>query len=150
MDSITVLFTRRRWNPISWLIRWAMPRSRFAMGLSSHSIVLVGDTCYEATMLHKVRKVDRATALAGQLVVVEKRFPVPDLAGGVAWAERQVGKRYDWRGAFGLSLAPGRRWADEDCWFCYEFAAGVLRAAGRNLFEDVSHIGEGPLLAVAP
>jgi hypothetical protein len=151
MNTITIIFTRRRWNPMSWLIRWAMPRSRFAFALSSHAIVAAPDgQCYEATMLHGVRAVDRATALAGQTVVLAVHYQVPDAAAGLAWVGDQVGRAYDWRGAFGLSLSPDRDWAKDDSWFCYELAAGTLRAAGRPLFSNLSHIGEVALMAINP
>jgi hypothetical protein len=150
MATITIILTRRRLNPVSWLIRWAMPRSRFALALSSHAIVAGPDKCYEATMLHRVREVDRAVALSGQTVVRELHYQVPDAAAGLAWAKEQVGKRYDWAGAAGLSLAPDRDWSDPDSWFCYELAAGVLRAAGLAVFSNLSHIGETALLAIAP
>jgi hypothetical protein len=150
MGTITVLFTHRRWNPVSWLIRWVMPRSRFALALSSHAIVVGPDKCYEATMLHGVRAVDFASALKGQTVVRTIRYSVPDAVAGIAWAEDQCGTRYDWRGALGLGLAPGRDWAEDDCWFCFEFAAAVLRAAGRPLFANLSHVGEIALMAINP
>ncbi|MBY0242661.1 MAG: hypothetical protein K2X55_25440 [Burkholderiaceae bacterium] len=151
MSTITIIFTRRHWNPVSWLIRWAMPRSRFALALSSHSIIAAPDgTCYEATMRHGVRVVDRATALSGQCVVREIAYKVPDVAAGIRWAQQQVGKSYDWRGAFGLALAPGRNWADDGDWFCYEFSAGTLRAAGRDVFANLSHVGETALMAINP
>ncbi|KQW96984.1 hypothetical protein ASC94_09255 [Massilia sp. Root418] len=152
MSTITVLLTRRHWNPVSWGIRWAMPRSRFAFALSSHAIVVGPDKCFEATMLHGVRGVDRAVALARQTVVRELCFSVPDAQAGLRWAQEQAEKKvpYDWRGAFGLSLAPGRDWAEDDRYFCYEFAAAVLKAAGRPMFANLSHVGEIALLAVAP
>lgn len=150
MSTVTVLFTRRKWNPISWVIRWAMPRSRFAWGLSSHAIVVAPDGCYEATMLHGVRFVSQEDALKGQTVVGKISYTVPDAEAGFAFAESQIGKRYDWRGAFGLGLAPGRDWASDEDWFCYEFAAAVLRAAGRDLFANLSHVGETALLAINP
>jgi hypothetical protein len=150
MNTITVLFTRRTWNPISWLIRWAVPRSRFALALSSHCIIDVGEVLYEAHMLHGVREVNRATALKGQTIVKETRYQVPDAAVGIAWAAAQVGAPYDWPGAIGLGLTPGRDWAQDDKWFCYEFAAGVLRAAGRPVFANLTHIGETALMAINP
>lgn len=150
MRTITVLFTRRRWNPVSWLIRWAMPRSRFALGLSSHAIILDGDTCYEATMLHGVRAVPKYVALAGQVLVKETHYQVPDPAAGIAWVRSQVGRPYDFRGAFGLALAPDRAWAEDDCWFCYELAGAVLKHAGRPVFANLSHVGETALMAINP
>jgi hypothetical protein len=152
LNTITVVFTRRRWNPVSWLIRWVMPRSRFALALSSHAIVVGPDRCYEATMLHGVRSVDHAAALRGQTTVRTIHYQVPDAAAGIAWVEAQCDgkKRYDWRGAFGLGLAPGRDWAEDDRWFCYELAAAVLRAAGRPVFANLSHVGEIALMAINP
>jgi uncharacterized protein YycO len=149
-DRITLLFTRRRFNPVSWLIRWAVPRSRFAFGLSSHCIVDAGDKMYEAHMLHGVRQVDRATALKGQTIVKATHYQVPDAAAGLEWAAGQIGKSYDWPGALGLGLTPGRDWGQDDKWFCYEFAAAVLRAAGRDVFENLTHIGETALMAINP
>lgn len=175
MDEISILFTYRRRNAVSWLIRWAMPRSRFAFALSSHAIVYAGGRCFEATMLHGVREVERSTALDGQTVVRERRYAVPDLAAGLRWARTQLctyeadpprwlpaplqsacaavlrilHNNYDFEGALGLGLAPDRDWASEDAWWCYEFAAGFLRAAGRPVFADLAHVGETALLAIA-
>lgn len=175
MNTINVLFTRRPLNPISWAIRWGMPRSRFALALSSHAIVDFGDVCYEATMTHGVRKLPRELALQGQTVVRQARYEVSSRSAALAWADSQLcvykpsapawlGKRigeaycaaqlilrsnYDWGGAIGLGLAPDRDWAEAGKWFCYEFAAAVLRAAGGPKFGNVSHIGETALLAVA-
>lgn len=176
MNTITVLFTRRKWNPVSWLIRWAMPRSRFAFALSSHALIVDGETCLEATMLHGVREVPRTLALKGQTIVKQTQYTVPDAKAGLAWGRAQVcvyepnlnpllpkrvrraavailrlrRNNYDFKGAFGLSLAPDRDWSEEDCWFCYELVAGVLRAAGRPLFANLSHVGETALMAINP
>jgi hypothetical protein len=174
MDTVAILFTRRPRNPVSWLIRWAMPRSRFAFALSSHAILYAGAHCYEATMLHGVREVDWDVALAGQDLVRQRLYDVPDAAAGIAWARTQLctyeptpprwlpqwaratwavvqrlrHSNYDWRGAIGLGLAPDRDWSDEANWFCYEFAAGFLRACGRPVFTDLPHVGETALLAI--
>lgn len=150
MNTITVLFTRRRWNAISWLIRWAVPRSRFALSLSSHCMVLAGDTVYEATMLHGVRRVPREVAMHGQHLVKMTQYQVPRPSAGLEWLDAQVGKPYDWGGAFGLSLAPDRRWSDASAWYCYELAAAALHAAGRPAFADLNHIGETALMSIAP
>jgi hypothetical protein len=147
---ITILFTRRRWNLVSWLIRWAMPRSRFAWALSSHALIVDGGFCYEAVMLGGVRCVSLQAVLKNQQPVRELRYTVPDATAGIAWVQTQIGRPYDFKGAFGLALAPGRNWADDDCWFCYELAAGVLKAAGRPEFANLSHIGETALFSIAP
>lgn len=176
MRAITVIFTRRKRSPVSWLIRWTVPRSRFALALSSHCIIDAGDSVFEATMLHGVREVDRATALHGQTIVKETRYQVPDAAAGIVWLRQQVCKyqprkpcwlparafpaysflaklllnNYDWLGALGLGVAPYRKWARDDRWFCYELAAGALLASGRLVFASLSHIGETALMSINP
>jgi hypothetical protein len=147
---VTVIFTKRRWNLLSWLIRWSVPRSRFAFSLSSHCLIDVGDTVIEASMLYGVRETPRDVALKGATIVKITNYQVPDPAAGIAWARAQIGAPYDWRGAMGLGLAPFRNWAQEDKWFCFELAAGVLRAAGRPVFSNLSHIGETALTAINP
>lgn len=150
MSIITVVFTRRKWNPISWLIRWAVPRSRFALSLSSHCIVVQGATAYEATMLHGVREVPLEVALEGQTIVKTTHYQVPNAHAGIAFAHNEVGASYDWGGALGMGLAPGRDWADPSSWYCYEFAAAILRAAGRPVFAELSHVGEVALMSINP
>jgi hypothetical protein len=175
MDTVAIIFTRRQRNPVSWLIRWAMPRTRFAFALSSHAIIYAAGRCFEANMLRGVRETDWDTALAGQTIVRQCLYEVPDREAGLRWlraqlcayeptpprwlparlraayaaVQRLVHSNYDWSGAFGLSLAPDRDWADEARWFCYELAAGFLRACGRPLFADLPHVGETALLAIA-
>lgn len=150
MGYITVIFTKRKFNPISWLIRWAVPRSRFALSLSSHCLIDDGDVIYEANMLHGVRGVDRDTAMAGLTVVKITHYQVPDRLAGIAWAKRQCGAPYDWPGAIGLGLTPSRDWKQADKWFCYEYAAGILLGAGRPLFENLTHVNETALMAINP
>jgi len=175
-DHITLLFTRRRWNPVSLLIRWMKPRSRIALALSSHVIIAIGDTCYEANMLTGVRKGARDDILKGQTIVRERVHFVPDLAAGIAFLERQLctyvptapgwvlaplrplacvvllmtHNNYDFGGALGLGLAPGENWADPSKWFCYELAAAFLKACGRNVFDELERICETALLAISP
>lgn len=147
---ITVLFTIRKWNPISWIIRWAIPRSRFSLAMSSHCLILDGRDVYEANMLHGVRKVDYDTAMDGLTVVRIIKYTVPDQQAAMKWADDQVGKSYDWRGGLGLGLTPYREWEDDDRWFCYEYVAGVLKAGGRDVFSNLNHISEIALMAIKP
>ena len=175
-DQVTLLFTRRRRNPVSWLIRWMKPRSRIALALSSHVIIAIGDTCYEANMLTGVRKGKRADILKGQTIVRERVHYVPDLAAGVAFLESQlctyvptaprwvpaplrplacavllmINNNYDFGGALGLGLAPDENWADPSKWFCYELAAAFFKACGRDLFDELDRICETALLAISP
>lgn len=150
MEQITLLFTRRRWNPVSWLIRWAVPRSRFALSLSSHCLIDAGDFVYEANMLHGVRCALKSDALAGLTIVKSVTYSVPSRGRAMDWLDAQIGKSYDWHGAFGLGLAPYRNWSNPSKWFCYELGAGALRAAGRPVFANLSHVGETALLAIEP
>lgn len=147
---IAMLFTRRRYNPVSWLIRWALPLSRFKWSQSSHVMVIDGDHVVEASMLHGVRRVPFDEAMRSQTVVKWVVFTVPDTEAGMGWIRSQVGKPYDFKGAFGLSLTPTRDWQEDDCWFCYELAAATLHAAGREVFARTGHISEAALLAIKP
>lgn len=147
---VTVQFTIRKFNPISWLIRWAIPRSRFALAMSSHCLIDAGDTIYEANMLHGVRAADRATALDGLTVVRTIKYNVPDIERGMTWLKAQVGKPYDWRGGLGLGLSPYREWEDDDRWFCFELVAGMLQASGRPVFFNLNHVSEIALMAITP
>jgi uncharacterized protein YycO len=149
-DSITVIFTKRKWNPVSWIIRWAMPRTRFHNAISSHCLIVDGDYVVEAAMLHGVRRVLKDEAMKGQHIVRTVDFKVPDAEAGLAWLRTQVGMSYDFRGAFGVALSPDREWAKEGWWFCYELAAATIAAAGRDIFRTYGHIAENALLSVKP
>lgn len=150
METITVVFTKRTWNPVSWLIRWAMPRSRFYMGRTSHCLIEDGEHLIEANMLHGVRRVLREEALKGLTIVETVAYAVPDAEAGLAWARTQVGMAYDFRGAFGIAVAPDRNWKKEGWWFCYELAAATIAEAGRDMFRSVGHISENSMLSIKP
>jgi hypothetical protein len=146
--TIRVVFTRRKRNIGSWLIRWALPRSRFSLALSSHALIVDGDYYIEAHMRYGVRR--SKDGLTGLDIVKAVNFWVPDAELGIAWARNQVGKKYDWPGAFGLALDPGRDWQDPDSWFCYELAAGVIVNSGRDAFASKGHITETTLFSIKP
>lgn len=150
MDTITGIFTRRPWNPVSLGIRWAIPRSRFALAESSHCLIADGDYRIEAHMLHGVRRVPEAVAMKGLMVARWVEYAVPDAEAGLAWAREQVGDRYDWPGAFGLCLAVDRDWQEPGAWNCYELLASTLAAAGRRDFADVGHVTGSHLLMLRP
>lgn len=149
MEKAIILFVRRPWNPVSWLIRWALPVSRFKWARASHSMILDGDHVIHATMLHGVVRQPLAEALQGQVLVARKEYAVPDLAAGLAWARSQMGKRYDFKGAFGLSLAPERDWQADDMWFCHELSAGHVHGCGRQIFDKFGHVTDTALLLAA-
>jgi uncharacterized protein YycO len=148
---ITIVFVKRPWwNPIAALIRWAIPMSRFRWARSSHSMILDGDHVIHATMLHGVVRQPISESLHGQKVVEVVSFSVPDASVGIDWAFGQIGKPYDFAGAFGLSLSPDRRWQEDDKWFCHELCASAIQKAGRNLFIDVGHVTDSHLLLIQP
>jgi len=149
VETITVIFTKRKWNPVSLLIRWAIPRSRLSLAESSHCLVKDGDYYIEANMLHKVRRSKADVAMKGLTVVKTVYYQVPNAEVGLAYGRTQVGKKYDWGGAFGL-LDPDRNWTAENSWFCYELTAAILRAAGRDQFNELGHITGTTLLALKP
>ncbi len=150
METITVIFTKRAWNPVSWLIRWCMPRTRFHLSRSSHCMIEDGEYMIEATMLHGVRRELKEVAMKGQTPVTRVSYSVPDAAEGLRWARQQVGMSYDFSGAMGLAIAPDRDWTKEGWWFCYELAAATIAAAGRDMFRSVGHITESAMLSVKP
>lgn len=150
METITLVFTKRKWNPVSWLIRYCAPRSRFYMSRGSHCLIKDGDYFIEATMLHGVRRALAEVSMNGQTVVETVEYSVPNAEAGLAWARTQVGMSYDFRGAMGLAISPDRDWKKEGWWFCYELAAATIAAAGRDMFRSQGNISENYLLCVKP
>lgn len=150
MDAITVIYTKRPLNPISWLIRWALPRSRFYMARASHCMVVDGDHIIEANMVHGTRRAPLSEAMKGCIEVDRIAYQVPDAEAGLRWARSQAGKRYDWMGALGLALSPDRDWQRDDAWECSELAAAVIHKAGRIIFREVGHVSGNMLMAIQP
>lgn len=130
------------------MIRWALPRSRFSLALSSHALIKDGEYFIEANMLHGVRR--SKDALSGLTIVKIVDYLVSDAESGLTWARGQVGKKYDWPGAFGLALNPDRDWQEPDSWFCYELAAATIVNAGRDAFASKGHITEATLFSIKP
>jgi hypothetical protein len=171
-DTLHVIFTSRALNPISYLIRWMMPRSRLALARSSHSMLVDGDYIIEAHMIYGVRRVLREVALKGAKIVAERFYEVPDAEAGRAWYRSQVctyvpnlpawlparqvisaaillfKNNYDFKGALGLGLAPDRDWQDDINWSCYEGIGGSIKHGGRDVFADYGHITEQVLFAI--
>lgn len=153
MDRVTVVFTKSNLSPISWLIRWALPRSRFALALSSHCLVKIGNEkdgyrTFDMGFKMKLTEVEWEKAMKDRVVVATRTYLVPNLEMGIAWAREQIGKDYDIKGAFGVAIAPGRDWSSEEDWFCYEFAAAFLKACGLDIFNSLAHITETALLSL--
>lgn len=151
MNTVKVLFTRHKYGPMSWLIRWALPRSRFAFSMVSHCLIEDEnnpDYLIQASFWHGVVRLPRAESLGNQQVVFTKTYSVPDSKAGMNWLYSQLGKKYDKWGAVGLGLNPDRKWQDPTNWFCFELAAATLANSGRDMFEENSHITGSMLLAV--
>lgn len=151
MDILTILFVKRTgFNLSSMFIRWALPVSRFKWARASHSIIVCGDYAYQATAFHGVTKTLLKDALLKYTLVAKKDFEVLDINSGINWLENQVGKKYDFWGAIGLAIKPDRLWAEEDKWFCHEFCAAALQAAGRKLFIDTGYVTDNCLIIANP
>jgi uncharacterized protein YycO len=113
-------------------------------------MILDGEYIIEAHMMHGVRRVPLAEAMKGCVEVDRIAYQVPDAEAGLGWARDQVGKGYDWQGAFGLALSPDREWQDEGKWECFELVAATLAHAGREIFQDVGHVSGTLLLMIKP
>jgi hypothetical protein len=150
MQTITVIFTKRKWNPVSGAIRWAIPRSRFHIAKASHCLIQDGEYVIEASMTHGVRRTLMVDAMRGLAITDVVKFQVFDAEAGLTFARSQVGRKYDFKGAFGLALYPGREYTEDDSWFCFELAAAALKAAGRDVFRASSHITGTMLQAIKP
>lgn len=150
MSKATIVFTTRPWNPVSWLIRWALPASRFKWARASHSMILIDGYVIHATMMNGVVRQPFAEAMKHQKIVTMRDYSVPDLDAGIAWAMAQVGKPYDFKGAFGVALDPDREWREDDSWFCHELSAGFLNACGKRIFDKYGHVTDTSLLLINP
>jgi uncharacterized protein YycO len=147
MSKVKVVFTISPWSPASWFIRWVLPRSRWSIALSSHCIIIQGDHAWEA-LPGGVRCNSVERAMEGCKEVASVEYDVPNADAAYEFLNRQLGKPYDWRAAMGLGLLPGREWTEDDSWYCYELAAGALRAGGLDIFKNISYITETALLAI--
>lgn len=149
-NTITLFFTKKNTSIFSWLIRWTLPISRFKMSASSHCFIFDHEKndVIEAVMSEGVRKTTFYTATDSRKLVRVLTFNVPDASKGLEFARSQVGKKYDIKGALGIGISPTRKWQEEDKWFCYELAAATLKAAGLDLFNNISHVSETHLFSI--
>jgi hypothetical protein len=176
MQTLRVIYTKRRWNPVSWLIRYMLPMSRMKLARSSHAMVVDGEHIIEAHMIYGVRRVPHDVALAGAIIVKDVHYAVPDAEAGLAWFRSQVctyepilpdwlpawlrkaveivlrvwHNNYDFKGAIGVAIAPDRDWQNPVSWFCYEAIARMLKAAGLDVFADTGYVTELTLLTINP
>jgi uncharacterized protein YycO len=120
------------------------------MALASHCMVADGDYIVEANMMYGVRRVPLAEAMKGCTEVGRITYQVPNAEAGLEWVRQQVGKGYDWKGAFGLALSPNRDWQEDDRWDCFELGAATIHKAGRIIFKDTGHVSGNMLMAIHP
>lgn len=150
MSKATIIFTKRKYNVVSWIIRWALPATRFRWARASHSMILDGDHVIHATMTGGVIRQPYEVAMKHQTIVTVRDYTVHDREAGIAWAMAQVGKSYDFKGAFGVALEPDREWREDDSWFCHELSAGFLNACGKRAFSQFGHVTDTALLLINP
>jgi hypothetical protein len=124
--GVIVRFTTRwPWNPASLLV------ARFTGGKQfSHTMLIIDDRVYEASMVHGCRVVDEATAMAGVVAYQDMLVTVPDRAACIAFGQAQAGKPYDWGGALTLPLLASERWQHSGRWWCSELTFAQLGAGG--------------------
>jgi hypothetical protein len=131
MDIVTVRFTTHwPWNPTSLAIARLGGSREF-----SHCMTVIDGWAYEATMLHGCRAVPLETAMAGVAMYQDMQVEVPNLAAAVQFGKDQVGKKYDFAGAFGLPFLASDDWSDWSKWWCSEMAFMQLGQAGLWLLD---------------
>jgi hypothetical protein len=150
--TLRALYVTRKFNPVSVAIRIANPVSITKIAPASHVICVDGDYAIEANMLHGVRRVPLKEALGTAKIVADISYSVPDADAGLTWLRSEAARNapYDWKGAFGLGLAPDRNWQNPEDWFCFElFAAGMCKS-GRTVFRDNAHVNAYMLMSLLP
>ena len=98
-------------------------------------MLIVGGTAYEATMLHGCRAVPVEVAMKGVVGYQDMLVPVSDLGKAVEFGKNQIGKPYDFAGAFGLPLLMSDDWSDWSKWWCSELTFMQLGAAGNFVLD---------------
>jgi len=150
MDQLKVIFTKNYFSPFSWIVRWTLPRSRFALALSSHCFIYDGNgNYYEAVAFKGVVKISSLEMSKNDIIVATKNYQVRDINAAYDFLEKQLGKKYDYKGVIGLALNPARNWASDEDWFCYELCAAALKISGGPQFNNLNHITETALLSVS-
>lgn len=128
---VTVRLTSRwPYNPISLAVGVLSGSRQF-----SHAIAIIGDRAYEASMTHGCRTGTIDEVMQGIVVYRDMPVWVPDLDAAAAFAEVQVGKRYDWPGAIGIPLTYSEDWSDDSMWWCSDLVFAIVLAGGVRLFD---------------
>ena len=130
--TVTIRYTSR-WphNPLSLAIALASASRE----LFSHTVAIIGDRAYEASMTHGCRACPLDDAMQGIQRWQDMPVIVPDIDAAIAFGEAQVGKGYDFAGALGLPFLMSTDWADDGKWWCSEHNFALLMAGGVMLLD---------------
>jgi hypothetical protein len=135
---ITIRLTSRwPYNPLSLAIGVASGSRQF-----SHSITIIGERAYEASMTHGCRAGTVEELMEGIVVYRDMPVLVPDIDAARAFAESQCAppppykpKRYDFAGALGIPLTYSEDWSDDDRWWCSDLTFAIVLAGRLRLFD---------------
>lgn len=117
-------------NPISLAVGIPSGSRQF-----SHSITIIGERAYDASMTHGCRAGTVDELMAGIVVYRDMLVDVADIDAAIAFADAQVGKHYDWAGATGIPFTYSQDWADDSKWWCSELTFATVLAGGTRLFD---------------
>ena len=135
---VTVRLTSRwPWNPLSLAVGVCAGSRQF-----SHSITIIGDRAYEASMVRGCWAGTVEQLMEGIVVYRDMHVIVPDIDAARAFAEAQCAppppakpKKYDYRGAVGIPLTYSVDWADDGRWWCSDLTFAIVLAGGTRLFD---------------
>jgi hypothetical protein len=128
---VTVRLTSRwPWNPVSLAIGVASGSRVF-----SHTITIIGERAWEASMTHDCRAGSVDELMAGIVRYRDVPVWVPDIDAAIQFGDGQVGKGYDFLGAVGIPLTYSEDWADDSKWWCSELSFAQVAAGGAFLFD---------------
>lgn len=105
----------------------------FTWSKFSHVAILDGDYVIEAAY-PRVRRVPYSGYNKHHNPVVVCDFECPDPQSAINFANRQLGKPYDFLALLGFIFH--RDWSRTTEWFCSELVTCALKAGGRNVFKD--------------
>jgi uncharacterized protein YycO len=128
MPSITVAYTGSR-DPLSTLARLVTGNAKW-----SHCGIVVGDYVIEARLYYGVvgTPINEWKKRCPHFEMVDVECANPDAAH--AFAREQVGKGYDYAGAFSVPFRT--HWQHPSHWYCSELVEAALYAGGRNRWRD--------------
>jgi len=128
---VTIRLTSRwPYNPLSLAIGIASGSHEF-----SHTITIIGDRAWEASMTHGCRAGTVNELMKGIVRYRDIQVWVPDIQAAIDFGDAQAGKGYDFIGAVGIPLTYSTNWADDGKWWCSEMSFAQVMAGGTELFD---------------